>query len=68
MPGLAGVGLVVAGEDLDQGRLTRAVLTDQRVHFTRSEIDADVVQGDLPREGLRQMLDAERVTHIPQSG
>ena len=47
------VGLVVAGEDLDQGRLAGAVLADERMHLTRSDVDADVVQGDLSGEGLR---------------
>ena len=59
------VGLVVAGEDLDQRRLAGAVLADERVHFARGDIDADVVERDLARERLRQVLDSERVSHHP---
>jgi hypothetical protein len=62
---ITGIGLVVAGEDLDQRRLAGTVLTDERVDFARGNVDTDVVEGDLPREGLRKMLDAKRVSHQP---
>ena len=42
---LAGVRAVRAGEDLDQGRLAGAVLSEQAVHFTGADIEVDPVQG-----------------------
>ena len=41
---LAFVRLVDAGEDLDQRRLARAVLADQRRHFARPQCETDIVQ------------------------
>ena len=62
---VAGVGLVVAGEDLDQRRLAGAVLADERVDLAGGDVDADVVERDLPRERLRKVFDSERVSHHP---
>ncbi len=36
-----GVGLVVAGEDLDEGGLARAVLAEQREHFAAGGVEVD---------------------------
>ena len=61
---LAGVGLVVAGEDLDQRRLAGAVLADERVDLTGGDVDADIVEGDLTGKGLREVFDPQRVGHV----
>ena len=49
----AWIGTVVAGQDLDQGRLARAVLPDQGVDLPITDLQADVVKGFGPRKGLR---------------
>ena len=40
----AGVGLVEAGDDLDQRRLAGAVLAEQRMHLAGADVEADPVQ------------------------
>ena len=40
----AGVGLVDAGDDLDQRRLAGAVLAEQRMHLAGADVEADPVQ------------------------
>jgi hypothetical protein len=57
---LARIGLVVAGEDFDQRRLAGTVLADESVDLTGSDVDRHVVERDLARKGLRQVLDPQR--------
>ena len=49
---LAGVGFVNARQNLDQGRLAGAVLTEQRVNLAAIEIEVDVIEGDRRGEAL----------------
>jgi hypothetical protein len=53
------VGLVGAGEDLDQGRLAGTVLADQRVNLAPAQLERDAVQCQDARESLRDLLDVE---------
>src|SRR5262245_34861363 len=48
----AGIGRVDAGEDLDQGRLARAVLADQAMHLARLDRPVDRVERDRAAEAL----------------
>ena len=48
----AHLGAVFAGEDFDQGRLARPVLTDKRVNLTMLDREAHIVDSDLARERL----------------
>jgi hypothetical protein len=52
---LALVRLVDSRHDLEQGRLTGAVLTAQRVDLARLEADRDVAQGERAAERLLDM-------------
>ena len=54
-----GVGLVVAGEHLDQRRLAGAVLADQRVDLARAQVEVDAVEGPGAGERLGQPADAQ---------
>ena len=58
---LAGVGLVKAGQDLDQRRLAGAVVADQPEHLARSEVERDVLERCHHTEALADVLDADRV-------
>jgi len=49
---LAGIGLVCAGEDLDQGGLARAVLADEGMDLTGVDFEVHVVQGKHARKPL----------------
>ena len=60
----SGVGLVVAGEDLDQRRLAGAVLADEGVDLAGGDVERNVVEGDLPGKGLREVFDAQRLGHV----
>ena len=55
--GTPGVSLVDTAENLDKGRLARAVAADQRVDFSRTYVEIHLVQGTCPRKGLRQLRD-----------
>jgi hypothetical protein len=55
-----GIREVVAREDLDQGRLSGAVLAKQSVNLTRLDREADVIQRSLPRKGLGDVLQSDR--------
>jgi hypothetical protein len=55
----AGVGLVEAAEDLDQGRLAGAVVADQAEHLAPAQAQVDVGQGGHPAEALGHVLDPE---------
>ena len=62
---LAGVGLVDAGDHLDEGGLARAVLPDERVDLPVLQVEMHVVQRFHAREGLcdvRKLKDA--VSHF----
>jgi hypothetical protein len=48
-----------AGDDLDQGRLTGAVLADQRMNFARRELQRNVVERGNTREPLADVLNGE---------
>ena len=56
----AGVRDVIAGQDLDQGRLPRAVATNEPVDLTPGDFEADVIEGPRWSEGLGQTLDTQR--------
>ena len=53
------VGLHVPAEQFDEGRLPRPVLPHQGMHFTCPHFEASIRQGNLPRIGLRQRVDAQ---------
>src|SRR5216683_2967229 len=57
--GGAVVGVVKPGENLDEGRLARSVLADERVHLADAYLQAHVVQGLGTREGLADVVQAE---------
>ena len=50
------VGLYHPGQDLDQGRLARAVAAEQRVDLSASDVEADVVEGLGHPVGLRNSM------------
>ena len=55
----AGVGLVEAADDLDQGRLAGAVVADQAEHLAPVQAQVDVGQGGDPAEALGDVLDPQ---------
>ena len=55
----AGIGRVVAGEDLDQRRLAGPVLADEGVDLARADVMSDAVEDDLTGERLREPVDLE---------
>ena len=57
----AGVGLVEAGQDLDQRRLAGAVVADQTEHLAGAEVERDVLERCHHTEALADVLDADRV-------
>ena len=65
---VARVGLVVAGEDLDQRRLAGTVLADERVHFARGDVEADIVERDWPAKVFERCSMRSASAIIPQSG
>ena len=56
---LAGVGLVEAGEDLDQRRLAGAVLPEEAVDLPGEHVEVDTAQRARPAEALRQVPQRE---------
>jgi hypothetical protein len=58
---LAGVGLVEAADDLDQGRLASAVVADQAEHLALVQAQVDVAESGDPAEALGHVLDPEGV-------
>ena len=56
----ARIRLVVAGEDLDDRGLAGSVLADEGVDLPDADVQVDVVEGPLSREGLAQPDDAQR--------
>jgi hypothetical protein len=55
----AGVGLVEAADDLDQGRLAGAVVADEAEHLALAQAQVDVAEGGDPAEALGHVLDPE---------
>ena len=55
----ARVGLVVAGERLDQRRLARAVRADEGEHLVLEDLERHVLQRARADEGLREALDPQ---------
>lgn len=55
------VGAVGAGEHLDEGALSRAVLAEQDVHLASAEVEVDVVERHHAGEGLAQTFDAQQL-------
>ena len=53
------VGVVVAGEHLDQGRLAGPVLAHERVDLARADLQGDVVERARAGERLREVADPE---------
>jgi len=47
---------MVSGEDFDEGRLPRPVLSDQAVDFAAAKFETSVDENAPPDEGLRTML------------
>ena len=60
-----GVGVVIPGEDLDEGRLARAVLADEGMDLVGFQLEVDAVESLLARKRLREPVDPEhgRVSH-----
>jgi hypothetical protein len=56
-----GIGLVVAREDLQQGRLSCAVLTHQRSDSARGQVEVDARQGAHTGEPLVYASRAQRL-------
>ncbi|PFG50707.1 hypothetical protein ATK36_5954 [Amycolatopsis sulphurea] len=56
----AGIGGVVARQDLDQGRLAGSVFPDQRAHLSGCHAKTDIVEDSLPAKGFRRARDFER--------
>ena len=57
---LAFIGLVEPGHDLDQRRLARTVLSEQRMHFAGTDIEAYVLDDLEPGERLGDMRESDR--------
>ena len=57
----AGVGLVKAGQDLDQGRFPGAVVADQTEHLAVPETERDVLERRHDAEALADVLDPDRI-------
>ena len=55
-------------EDLDQGRLPRAVLAEQRVHVSGAQLEVDVVQDDDARVVVADPLCSERTNAVRPGG
>ena len=66
--GPAVVGLVEAGEDLDQRRLAGAVLADERADLAGLDREADVVERPLATERLRHVGHREGGSHAASWG
>jgi hypothetical protein len=49
------VGAKQAIQDIHESRLTRAVLTDERVYLASPHAEINIVVGDYPRPGLVNM-------------
>ena len=64
----AGIGLVEAGQDLDQRRLARAVVADQAEHLAGAEVERDVLERCHDTEALADVLDANRVGSARRGG
>ena len=56
----AGLGRVEPGQDLDQGGLARAVLSEQAVHLAAPDAEGDAIECDGAAEALAQVADFER--------
>src|SRR5271165_5479683 len=54
---LAAIGRIEAGDDIDAGRLARAVGADQAENLARREHEAELVKGAEGAEALDQMVD-----------
>jgi hypothetical protein len=57
----AGIGLLHARENADQGRLAGAVLAQQAVHLTAHDVEGDAVVGHDAGEGLRDVAERDHV-------
>ena len=58
-PELAGVEVIQASEDLDEGGLARTVLADQGVDFAREDVDRSVREGDDRTECLDRRAEGQ---------
>ena len=63
-PNLARVRTMNPGHDLDQRRLARAVLAEQRVNFAGAHIERHVAQHGNADEGLRNATERNQWTHL----
>ena len=61
---LAAVGLVDPGEDLDQGRFSRTVLTHERMDLALADPKVDPVQRERAEEALGEAADLDRRRRI----
>jgi hypothetical protein len=50
----------VAGQDLDQGRLPGAVVTEEGVHFAAAQLEVHAIERGLTVEDLGQALHGQR--------
>src|SRR5690606_3874487 len=63
-PDLAGIGLVHAGDALDQRRFAGAVVAEKRHHLAREDVEAHLVDGNEAAEALGELADREdRIAH-----
>ena len=51
---------VKSRQDLDQRRLTRAVLAQKPVHFARHDVESDVIERESAPEALGKVSNGER--------
>ncbi len=64
---LAFVGAHHAVDDLDQGRLARPVLAQQRMDLAGADLEADAVIGDGHREALHDAVEGEQRLLVPHT-
>ncbi len=63
----ARIGLMIAGDHLDQRRFARAVVAEQSHHFIRADFEVDIVQRLHFAEGLGDVLHLEDIVHLGNS-
>ena len=63
----AGFRMQHAGEDLDQRRFARPVLTDQAMHLARPQGQVDVAQRNYAAETLGDRVDVEKIGQVRES-
>jgi len=67
-PDLARVGFVHARQNLDQGRLAGAVLSEQRMHLAATDVEVDLIEGQSRGEMLDDAPHLQKGRRIAGSG